>query len=289
MKKIYLFFAFVVLIFCNGQELDSLKMKWFMVGLDSTRINMPLASKFENCTLSDQKNPKDGILGKGVFLVEEYILCQNNGERNFIFKVYNGKDSYYIPTKDIRINNTNLSIESIMRFMAELSPYEKAAYKNYLTQLLSDYQAQKELDRKFEDEQPLRESIDATLKNPLVIYDFSFPNEYSFIGFSVEVLNTSKKRIKYISFNVSGFNEVKDKIPTLRGDYNRTLRGVGPVEVNGSASWNFETIWTDNSFYSGTLNSVTVEYFDGTKRTFTKLGPMIMSDEERELFDKYTQ
>lgn len=92
----------------------------------------------------------------------------------------------------------------------------------------------------------------------------------------------------YISFNVTGYNQVDDRIATFGGSYSKTLSGVGPVEVNGSAAWNFESIWYGETFYSGQINSITVEYFDGTKKTFIKVGELIFSDDEKELFDKYT-
>lgn len=268
-------------------ETDSTEQDYFWVDIDTIRLQKGIATQLSECNLSSLETPQNGKLRDGVFLVEDYILCRKDNHPNFLFKIFDGTNSYYVKSEEVVLQDKNLSVEHVMQFFAEMKTDEKEKYKTDLKEFVDGLIAYTEQKEKYEEEEPIRQSINETLKQPLVIYDFGFPEEYSFTGFRVEVLNTSKKRIKYISFNVIAYNEVDDPIRTFGGSYSKTLRGVGPVEAGGSAAWNFENIWYDNTFHTGRINSVTVEYFDGTKITFTKLGSMIFSDEERALFDRY--
>ena len=269
-------------------KLDSLKRQWFMVEIDSTKLNLPLATKFENCTFSNPKKPEKGKIEAGIFYLEDYILCLNGADRKFIYKINNGEQSYFVDVNQVSFISKEKSSDQAMVFFSTLQPDEKILYRYELNKFITEFQEYRENLATQREEEPLRESISEMFKNPLIIYDYAFTSNYS-IGFRIEVLNTSKKRIKYISFNVSGFNEVDDRVPTYRGEYSRVLKGVGPVEIGASGAWEFETIWSDSSFYSGKINSITVEYFDGSKRTFTKVGSLIFSDEEREFFDKVSR
>ena len=289
MKKFYLLILVIIGISASAQpKLDSLKRQWFMVKTDSTKFELPLATKFENCTFSNPKKTEKGKIEAGIFYLEDYILCRNGADRKFIYKINNGVQSYFVDVNEVSFISKEKSSDEAMVFFSTLQPDEKILYQNELNNFITEFQEYRNDMAAEEEEEPIRESISEMLKNPLVIYDYAFTSNYS-IGFRIEILNTSKKRIKYLSFNVSGFNEVDDRVPTYRGEYSRSLRGVGPVEVNGSGSWEFETIWSDNSFYSGRINSITVEYFDGSKRTFTKVGSLVFSDEERDLFDKVSR
>lgn len=286
MRKISLFITIILFTFSNGQELDSLKKEWFMVKLDSLTSLQSLATKFENCTFSNLKEPTVGKISKGFFYLEDYQLCLEGDIRKFVYKITNGEQSYFVSTTDVSFVSEEEDGDQAMVFFSTMNPQEKILYKNALDDFIKEFEQYRKDEQIRKQEEPIRESLLQTLDKPLVVYDFAFTNNYS-IGFRIEVLNTSKLRIKYINFNVSGFNEVDDRVRTLRGEYSRTLRGVGPIEINGSASWEFETIWSDNIFYSGKINSITVEYFNGTKKTFTKVGLLTLSDEERLLLDKY--
>lgn len=269
-------------------KLDSLKRQWFMVEIDSTKLNLPLATKFENCTFSNPKKPEKGKIEAGIFYLEDYILCLNGADRKFIYKINNGEQSYFVDVNQVIFLSKEKSSGDAMVFFSTLQPDEKILYKNELNKFITELQEYRKDLATQKEEEPINESISEMLKNPLVIYDYAFTSNYS-IGFRIEILNTSKKRIKYVSFNVSGFNQVDDKVPTYGGQYSKVLKGIGPIEIGGSGSWEFETIWSDSSFYSGKINSITVEYFDGSKRTFSKVGLLVFSDEERELFDKVSR
>lgn len=91
-------------------------------------------------------------------------------------------------------------------------------------------------------------------------------------GYSVEVLNTSKKTIKYITFNVVGYNSVNDPVKSGRGKgASLSLRGVGPIEPDDPASYSWEYAWFTDLVQSHKLKSITVQYMDGSKKVYTDM------------------
>lgn len=235
MKRIFLFFTLMFFSLSNGQELDSLKRVWFMVQIDSIKKDQPLATKFDNCVFSNSKKPEKGKIESGVFYLEDYILCIEGGIRKFIYKINNGVQTYFVNTDDVSFVSKEKDGDQSMVFLSTLQPQEKILYKTALEEFIQRLEEYRNDLKIKKEERPIRESILNIFKNPLVIYDYSFTNNYS-IGFRIEILNTSKKRIKYINFNVSGFNEVDDRVRTFGGEYSRVLRGVGPIEVDGGGS-----------------------------------------------------
>ncbi|WP_316799715.1 hypothetical protein [Pedobacter frigidisoli] len=98
----------------------------------------------------------------------------------------------------------------------------------------------------------------------LAIFDFSVTGKSYAMGFDITFLNLGKKTIKYIHITVTATNPVDDKIGT------KTLRAIGPVKPNDSGSYSFE-----NTFYSSTaeylsLDSIKIQYMDGTIRLLSK-------------------
>jgi len=87
-------------------------------------------------------------------------------------------------------------------------------------------------------------------------------------GFSVRVLNTGKKAIKYITFSLVGLNAVDDPV---KGRHQRsatvTLRGIGPIEPNHSGTYTEKYMWSTDLVESFNLLSIRVEYMDGTQKT----------------------
>lgn len=288
MKQFYIFSALIFAVLFKSQELDSLKKQWFMVEIDTAKMFEPLATQLSDCTLITYEKPDEGKIMQGLYYVEDYLLCRKDGKPNFIYKINNGNNSYFVFTSEVRFVNDEQNNDKVMMFFAGLNAADKKQYAVWLSEYIEGFANYRKKLQIEKEEAPLRESISKMLEKPLVVYDFSFPENYSFTGFDIEIINTSKKRIKYVTFAVTGYNQVDDKIATFGGSYTKTLRGVGPVEVNGSGGWNFESIWYDNTFYSGRINSITVEYFDGSKKTFTNVGELVFSEEEKQLFDKYT-
>jgi hypothetical protein len=87
--------------------------------------------------------------------------------------------------------------------------------------------------------------------------------DYS-IGFSISVHNYGEKTIKYISFTVKALNPVKDLVGT------QTVRGVGPIEKGDLVSYEFEDIIYSKVAYYLNIESIKIQYMDGTVRTIPK-------------------
>ena len=108
-------------------------------------------------------------------------------------------------------------------------------------------------------------------KNGLVIlecrpYDMSEYTEGT--GMSFELLNSSNKTIKYITFNFIGYNAVDDPV-TSRGKSLITRRGIGPIGPDETASYDFEYVWFTDIVEYGKIHSITIQYKDGSTRTYS--------------------
>lgn len=87
-------------------------------------------------------------------------------------------------------------------------------------------------------------------------------------GMNFEVVNTSNKTIKYITFNFIGYNAVNDPVSS-RGKTLLTCRGIGPIEPFESSEYQYEYVWFTDIVDSAKLRSIVVQYTNGTSKTFT--------------------
>ncbi|WP_438862387.1 hypothetical protein [Neptunicella sp.] len=95
-------------------------------------------------------------------------------------------------------------------------------------------------------------------------------------------LADSDNPIKYIDFEVIPYNAVNDVVAsTIDGKTKASLRVTGPlVEKQGEnipVIW--ENVWYNNSLSCVQLNSITFEYINGDKKTYSEDFDDIMSDQ----------
>lgn len=103
-------------------------------------------------------------------------------------------------------------------------------------------------------------------KYTLLVRSYSFaPGEYSsYPDFDVTVLNCNpKKTIKYIWFTVTVFNAVDDPEGT------KTVKGIGPIIPFEDGVYNFENVIISKVVSYGKINSVKIQYMDGSFTTLT--------------------
>ena len=86
-------------------------------------------------------------------------------------------------------------------------------------------------------------------------------------GAKFSIFNSSKKTIKYITFNFHGKNPVDDKVLYRAGVYNVSRKGIGPIESYEIGSWSFDNIWLTDSVDYLVLTSMVIIYMDGTSKT----------------------
>lgn len=98
------------------------------------------------------------------------------------------------------------------------------------------------------------------------ISEYNITGEDYSIGFDITLMNIfpSRKTIKYIYFNVTAKNPVKDIIGT------KTVRGVGPIDYLDPASYSFEDVFYSQTAQYLILNSIKFQFMDGTFKIFTK-------------------
>lgn len=127
--------------------------------------------------------------------------------------------------------------------------------------------------RKLELEAGLKE-VAATANHGLAlvssgIFDVSEHTEGT--GFRVSVHNSTKKAIKYVTFIVLGLNAVGDPVVDRLKGRNQTLRGIGPIEPDETSSYSKDYMWMTDIVESHKIQSIKVEYMDGTSKLITDL------------------
>lgn len=114
------------------------------------------------------------------------------------------------------------------------------------------------------------------------VYDESEYTEGT--GIEFELLNTSKKTIKYITFSFTGYNAVDDRVITA-GAAMKTRKGIGPIEPDNSAAYTFEYVWHTDIVEYVRLNSIKIQYMDGSIKTLNQqtLSKLIVPEEYKDL------
>lgn len=106
---------------------------------------------------------------------------------------------------------------------------------------------------------------------------------YGFTGARFEIINFSKKTIKYITFKFHGLNPVDDKVYLGKNMLTVSKKGIGPVEYLETGSWEFEYAWSTDIVEKMVLKSMDIEYVGGSKLT------VLMNDNlyfEEDIFEK---
>ena len=129
--------------------------------------------------------------------------------------------------------------------------------------------------------------IDLCRPKGLVVISNSVFNESEYTdgkSFSFEVINLSKKKIKYITFNVIGYNAVDDKVID-RGKYLKSIKGVGPINYDDKAYYSFKYVWlTDLVEYTKVVN-IKIEYMDGSSKIIINPNSVTLSLEQYILYN----
>jgi hypothetical protein len=177
------------------------------------------------------------------------------------YKKYLYSYSYYYDLKDMMKNNT-LTKDYLIDAFGEPSSIDSLDYETAVL-IFKKYNAKIE----FIDNVVVALNVinyNAFEKHNLSISDYRVLGGDYTIGFSISVSNYAEKTIKYISFTVKALNPVDDIVAT------KTVRGVGPIEKGRSASYEFEDIIYSNTAKYLNIESVKIQYMDGTIYTIPK-------------------
>lgn len=132
-------------------------------------------------------------------------------------------------------------------------------------------------------------ALDATRKHGIAvldssIYDVSAHTEGT--GFRISVYNPTKKAIKYVTVSLVGLNAVGDPVRgPLRNTTIATLRGIGPIDPDDSASYSKDYMWMTDIVEDFRISSIKVEYMDGSSKTVTNLKGASLSEEARQVLE----
>lgn len=102
---------------------------------------------------------------------------------------------------------------------------------------------------------------------------------YGFTGARFEIINFSKKTIKYITFKFHGLNAVDDKVYIGKNMLTVSTKGIGPVEYLNTGAWDFDDAWHTDLVERMVLKSMDIIYMDGTKATIIMNDDLYFDDE----------
>lgn len=138
----------------------------------------------------------------------------------------------------------------------------------------------------------LRTKLLATKVLGLTILQASIRNESEHTegtGFEVSVLNPTDKTIKYLTFNVIGYNAVNDAVrDRINGGPIISVKGIGPIDPDESGSYNWKYMWHTDAVQTFKMPSITIQYMDGSTKllkqvsaaTLSKLEYSTLTDED---------
>ncbi len=125
---------------------------------------------------------------------------------------------------------------------------------------------------------------------PMRILDWSVTSsEYlKWPGLVFEILNTNKKTIKYIWITVTGRNRVGDIVTEL-GKRNKTVQIIGPINYFTRSSVEFENVWHTDLVSEVDINSIKIQYMDGSIKMITNPKRIILTEKELEYYNSSTK
>lgn len=85
--------------------------------------------------------------------------------------------------------------------------------------------------------------------------------DYSSVGIELNIVNYSKKPIKYIELTTTAYNSVMDPVST------KTVKGVGPIYQGDKAEFDFEDVWYSSVIATHRPQRIVITYMDNTKTT----------------------
>lgn len=93
----------------------------------------------------------------------------------------------------------------------------------------------------------------------------STPNSADGVDITVKFTNKSNKTIKYITFTVVPYNAVNDVVSCeIRGRTTANLQVTGPIIKDEDNQANFENVWYNSTIKKCEIESVKIDYMDGT-------------------------
>lgn len=99
-------------------------------------------------------------------------------------------------------------------------------------------------------------------------------------GLSVNFYNPTEKTIKYISFDIQGYNGVGD-----RCGRRISHRCIGPINPDTSCSYEFDYVWMDDVTETAKISNVLVTYSNGQTKSIPTANKLLLTKNLSKIFD----
>ncbi|NJI75864.1 hypothetical protein HCX49_21945 [Sphingobacterium kitahiroshimense] len=182
------------------------------------------------------------------------VVAALNGVNDYkSFEIaYRGK-SFFVDAEKVKVNSKTFNL------LASMNEDSKSAYR----QMAVDAGIEIHVEEMVE----MTEWFKKTSPSGIAIYKRQVYDESEYTdgtGIEFQIHNTSKKTIKYITFNFTGYNAVDDPVSTMK-----TRKGIGPIEPENAGGYTFEYVWHTDIVEYAKLNSIKIQYTDNTFKTLT--------------------
>lgn len=273
MKKLFSLFLIGFTVFAFAQELnkDSLAIAYYFDHTFDLKKKINRSSVY--CYFSE--NEDIYVEGKKIFLITDIGVCD---KKHFIKGYFFGKEFYIEDKKENftffipKISQEKFNFDDIENSFRKLNYEERNNLSNY-SKRLSVLFLEEEISKTYN-------YIQSFDKYSIAIIDARPTSNYSMTGAKFKIYNSSKKTIKYITFNFYGKNPVKDKVQYRSGVYNVSRKGIGPIESYATGTWEFDDVWLTDIVEYLTLTSMNIIYMDGTSRVI-KVTDNLWIDEDK--------
>ena len=286
MKRTTLLFItlFITSVIYGQKKSDNLLQdSSYAIGIISETCNVGKTLPSHCISGNDKElNKRDMVIIRGVYnCVKGYTDDTTrrgigySGDTNRFYEIIYDNETYFIDYSNVITDKTyynqieSMSLEQNAKFRS-FAPYMgKVLYNAKLNKLLT--------------------FIDAGKAKGLVITDWAISDESEYTqgtSIRIEVLNPTKKIIKYICFTFIGYNAVDDIIIDSKSKSKSiTRQGVGPIEPDASASYRFEYVWFTDLVQTAIISQIKVQYMDGTIKIITNPKSIMMNEEFRNLLN----
>lgn len=202
--------------------------------------------------------------------------CKDSKSR--FYEIMYGRKQYLVKDEDIEVSPGD---EAILKAM---SPEQMADMKE-INILYLKKKWLEEVNKAYDELDKLKRQGVVVLEAG--IYDVSEYTEGT--GFTVRILNPSKKVIKYVTIDFIGLNAVKDPVKDFRAKATRTFKAIGPIGPGEDAGYNMEYAWMSDLVETFKITSIKIDYMDGSKKTIKDPGKVRLSRRSYELIEEFNK
>lgn len=214
------------------------------------------------------------------------IRCGDDAQNRVVSVLWGGK-IYYLHFRDIKLRDEDF--EKIY----EYSKTEQG--KSEISRLIFEERAansKAELARKSERDmnlKPIAKKLAESSRVGLLVISAGPVDSSEYTkgtDFHITLKNTSKVKIKYIYFNLTGLNAVGDPVyDRARSRTDISLRAIGPISPGDTETFKFDYVWFSDLVQYSRLNSIRVEFFDGKTVLVNNTERITLHRQERELYE----